>query len=111
MDDGREAELGAGDAHRVGPGHDGWVVGDGPCVVIDVLGAETFALNGASEAEGVRTVTCPPCGVSFSVAPSYSIDHLVAVVQEHARASHGAELTREHILEEVTVAPVLAAQA
>jgi Cupin domain len=36
MDDGTEAELGPGDAHVVGPGHDAWVVGDEPCVIIDV---------------------------------------------------------------------------
>ena len=111
MDDGGEADLGAGDAHRVGPGHDGWVVGDEPCVVIDVLGAEAYATNGAA-AESVRSVTCPPCGVTFSVAPSVSVDHLVAAVQEHARVSHGAELTREQILEDVTtVAPALAVKA
>jgi uncharacterized cupin superfamily protein len=36
MDDGTELELGPGDAHVVSPGHDAWVVGDEPCVVIDV---------------------------------------------------------------------------
>jgi len=36
MDDGREVEFGPGDAHVVGPGHDAWVVGDEPCVAIDV---------------------------------------------------------------------------
>lgn len=35
MDDGRELDLGPGDAHVVSPGHDAWVVGDEPCVVID----------------------------------------------------------------------------
>lgn len=35
MDDGRELELGPGDAHVVGPGHDAWVVGEEPCVTID----------------------------------------------------------------------------
>ncbi len=36
MDDGTELELGPGDAHVVGPGHDAWVVGDEPCVIIDI---------------------------------------------------------------------------
>jgi hypothetical protein len=36
-DDGQELELGPGDAHLVGPGHDAWVVGDEPCVTIDFI--------------------------------------------------------------------------
>ena len=36
-DDGEERELGPGDAHVVGPGHDAWVVGDEPCVTIDFM--------------------------------------------------------------------------
>ena len=39
MDDGRELDLGPGDAHVVGPGHDAWVVGDEPCVTIDFIPA------------------------------------------------------------------------
>lgn len=35
MDDGRECDLGPGDAHVVGPGHDAWVVGDEPLIIID----------------------------------------------------------------------------
>lgn len=37
MDDGSEMDLGPGDAHVVGPGHDAWVVGDEPLVTIDVI--------------------------------------------------------------------------
>jgi quercetin dioxygenase-like cupin family protein len=32
MDDGTEAEAGAGDAAVIPPGHDAWIVGDEPCV-------------------------------------------------------------------------------
>jgi mannose-6-phosphate isomerase-like protein (cupin superfamily) len=39
MDDGTEMELGPGDGHVVGPGHDAWVVGDEPVVIIDVAPA------------------------------------------------------------------------
>ena len=39
MDDGSELELGPGDAHVVGPGHDAWVVGEEPCVTIDFVPA------------------------------------------------------------------------
>lgn len=35
MDDGEEYEFGPGDAHLVPPGHDAWVVGDEPVVVLD----------------------------------------------------------------------------
>lgn len=41
MDDGRELELGAGDAHVVGPGHDAWVIGEEPCVTIDFMPDES----------------------------------------------------------------------
>ena len=35
MDDGTEAEAGPGDAVHIEPGHDAWVVGDEPCVMVD----------------------------------------------------------------------------
>ncbi len=38
MDDGQTAEFGPGDVMNVPPGHDVWVVGDEPVVVVDVLG-------------------------------------------------------------------------
>ncbi len=38
MDDGETAEIGPGDVFDVPPGHDVWVVGDEPVVVIDVFG-------------------------------------------------------------------------
>ena len=34
--DGGEATVTAGQAFEVGPGHDAWVVGDTPCVALDV---------------------------------------------------------------------------
>ena len=37
MDDGTERELAPGDAHAVGPGHDAWVVGDEPAVIVDFM--------------------------------------------------------------------------
>lgn len=43
MNDGAEGEIGPGDAFIVSPGHDAWVVGDEPCVVLDWSGAEDFA--------------------------------------------------------------------
>lgn len=34
LDDGEEAELRAGDAAYIPPGHDGWVLGTEPCVLV-----------------------------------------------------------------------------
>jgi hypothetical protein len=92
MDDGTELELGPGDAHVAGPGHDAWVVGNEPCVTVDFAG---------SLQNGARVASCP-CGVSFRIESDRALDHLVAAVQEHARGSHDHVVTREHILEEVT---------
>jgi hypothetical protein len=43
--DGTEADLSAGDAYRLEPGHDAWVVGDEPFVALEFEGktAETYA--------------------------------------------------------------------
>ena len=38
MDDGQEAEFGPGEVFIAPPGHDGWVVGDEPCVALDFSG-------------------------------------------------------------------------
>lgn len=35
MDDGTEFEVGEGDAYDIPQGHDGWTVGDEPCVMVD----------------------------------------------------------------------------
>jgi hypothetical protein len=94
MDDGRELELGPGDAHLVGPGHDAWVVGDEPCVTIDFITA--------GDAAGGRAGRCP-CGVEFRVGTEDQLDHLVAAIREHAKESHDQELTREQVLAELGV--------
>jgi mannose-6-phosphate isomerase-like protein (cupin superfamily) len=43
MDDGTEVEYGPGDVGHIPPGHDAWVVGDEPAVVIDVTGMAEYA--------------------------------------------------------------------
>jgi quercetin dioxygenase-like cupin family protein len=43
MDDGSEMEYGAGDVVAIPPGHDAWVVGDEPCVILDFAGMEHYA--------------------------------------------------------------------
>jgi mannose-6-phosphate isomerase-like protein (cupin superfamily) len=95
MDDGREQDLGPGDAHVVAAGHDAWVVGDEPCVTIDVT-ATAGSLAG-------HVGRCP-CGVEFRIASDDQLDHLIAAIQQHASGSHGHELTHEQILAEVSAA-------
>jgi quercetin dioxygenase-like cupin family protein len=43
MDDGEEMEYGPGDFAVMAPGHDAWIVGDEPCVVIDWQGYADYA--------------------------------------------------------------------
>ncbi|MGK2939603.1 MAG: cupin domain-containing protein [Solirubrobacteraceae bacterium] len=43
MDDGEELIIGPGEVSSLPSGHDGWVVGDEPAVVIDWYGASTYA--------------------------------------------------------------------
>jgi mannose-6-phosphate isomerase-like protein (cupin superfamily) len=46
MDDGTQLEIGAGDVVSIPAGHDGWTVGDEPCVVIDFAGMADYAKQG-----------------------------------------------------------------
>ncbi len=43
MDDGEEKEFGPGDFMICPPGHDAWIVGDEPCVLIDWQGFADYA--------------------------------------------------------------------
>jgi hypothetical protein len=43
MDDGTEQEFGQGDISLIPPGHDAWVVGDEPVVLIDITGLAEYA--------------------------------------------------------------------
>jgi ethanolamine utilization protein EutQ (cupin superfamily) len=43
MDDGTEGDLNPGDMMLIGPGHDAWVLGDEPCVALDIQGAADYA--------------------------------------------------------------------
>ncbi|MCQ4043364.1 cupin domain-containing protein [Streptantibioticus rubrisoli] len=43
MDDGEETVMGPGDFTIIPPGHDAWVVGDEPCVVVDWQGYVDYA--------------------------------------------------------------------
>jgi hypothetical protein len=93
MEDGREYDFGPGDAHVVSAGHDAWVEGDEPCVTLDV------AFTGRSLAGHVGRC---PCGVEFRVASDRQFGLLIAAIREHARSSHGHDLTTEQVLAEVS---------
>jgi hypothetical protein len=41
--DGSEGEVTAGDVYRIAPGHDAWVIGDEPAVVVEFQGAANYA--------------------------------------------------------------------
>jgi ethanolamine utilization protein EutQ (cupin superfamily) len=43
MDDGSELEFGPGDVSYLPPGHDAWVVGNDPVVVVDISGMRDYA--------------------------------------------------------------------
>jgi Cupin domain len=43
MDDGAEHEFGVGDVFHMPPGHDAWIVGDEPCVLLDFGGLKGYA--------------------------------------------------------------------
>jgi len=43
MADGTEFDVGPGEVSVLPPGHDAWVVGDEPCVIVDWGGAMTWA--------------------------------------------------------------------
>ena len=43
MDDGTKVEGGPGDTAVIPPGHNAWVVGDEPCIMIDFTGMKEYA--------------------------------------------------------------------
>jgi mannose-6-phosphate isomerase-like protein (cupin superfamily) len=43
MTTGDQIEFGPGDAVSIPPGHDAWIVGDEPCVYLEVAGASAYA--------------------------------------------------------------------
>jgi hypothetical protein len=49
MDDGTEKEVKAGEVSLVPPGHDAWVVGDEPVVLIDFQGMADYAKDSAKK--------------------------------------------------------------
>jgi ketosteroid isomerase-like protein len=44
-------ELGPGDAFVIGAGHDAWVLGDEPCVMLDFSGSGRFVVTAAERTQ------------------------------------------------------------
>lgn len=42
MDDGTSKEMGPGDVALIQPGHDAWVIGNEPCVALDITGGKIY---------------------------------------------------------------------
>ncbi|MGZ3417418.1 MAG: cupin domain-containing protein [Polyangiales bacterium] len=61
-DDGTEVEVVAGDFFEIPPGHDAWVVGDEPCVMLDFGGIESYAKGTTPEKkrDSAERVSAPP---------------------------------------------------
>jgi len=49
MDDGTERDMKAGEVSLIPPGHDAWVVGDEPVVVVDFQGMVDYAKQAPKE--------------------------------------------------------------
>jgi quercetin dioxygenase-like cupin family protein len=43
MDDGSEQEFGPGDVSLIPPGHEAWVVGNDPVVIVDISSMKDYA--------------------------------------------------------------------
>jgi hypothetical protein len=43
MDDGTEQDFGPGEVSHIPPGHDAWVVGNEPVVILDISGMRDYA--------------------------------------------------------------------
>ena len=65
MDDGTEFIAGPGDVTSLPSGHDAWVVGDEPVVVVDWFGASNYA-KGKRQASRGRCRGRPASGCSMS---------------------------------------------
>jgi Cupin domain len=60
MDDGTRAEMGPGDVVAVPAGHDAWVVGKEPCVMMDFAGMTIYAQAHAPARQTGAEEAAPP---------------------------------------------------
>jgi hypothetical protein len=59
MDDGTRAEMGPGDVALIPAGHDAWVIGDEPCVMVDFEGMPAYAQARESARQPIETGQAP----------------------------------------------------
>lgn len=59
MDDGTRAELGPGDVALIPAGHDAWVIGDEPCVMVDFEGMPAYAQAREPTQQPIETAQAP----------------------------------------------------
>ena len=64
MEDGYQVTLDPGDYVSIPPGHDAWVVGDEPCIIIDWQGFADYAQAAAAADSGAAT-----SGISVQQVP------------------------------------------
>lgn len=62
MEDGTRADIGPGDFFQAEPGHDAWVVGDEPCVLVDFGGYAQYARSATTA--GAQRTSQPQSGPS-----------------------------------------------
>jgi quercetin dioxygenase-like cupin family protein len=62
MDDGQQEEFGPGDFMICPPGHDAWIVGDEPCIVIDWQGFADYAQTHLTKTFNRSAATSPEPG-------------------------------------------------
>lgn len=60
MDDGTRAEMGPGDVVDIPAGHDAWVVGNEPCVMLDFAGMANYAQANAPVRQAGAEQAVPP---------------------------------------------------
>jgi class 3 adenylate cyclase len=91
MPDGTELEIGPGDVFEIPPGHDAWVVGDGPWVSVDFWAMRNYAR--AEEGRGERVLAT----ILFTdiVDSTATAERLGDVRWREALATHNERVLRE----------------
>jgi class 3 adenylate cyclase/mannose-6-phosphate isomerase-like protein (cupin superfamily) len=97
MDDGRTLEFGPDDVFEIPPGHDGWTVGDEPCVQIEWTGLRAFTGYQFTGAHGRALVTLLFTDVVDSTVMAHRLGDRAwrELLSSHYEAIR-AELERHH---------------
>jgi quercetin dioxygenase-like cupin family protein/predicted small metal-binding protein len=85
MDDGKEVMLEPGDFAIIPPGHDAWVVGNEPNVLLELIGA-VKPFEGSKK---MYTLECKSFGIACNAKVSdTTIDGVIEKAQAHSKADH-----------------------